>query len=191
MLFIGITALAVLIQAIVLAGIYFTVRKAVQTSKDEADAYRAKLTPIIDTGSQMLDMARELILSTKTFVTSTKTFVENLQPELQSAASELSSMVRDIHSQANQLQASVDDVALKARNQVDRVDTMATSLLNNLDRFGHFVNDAVRMPIRQMNGIVAAARAIVDTLRAPAQANPRSRPSTDPVHAAEDKDLFV
>ena len=100
-------------------------------------------------------------------------------------------MTHEIRAQVNQLQDSVDEVALKARHQVDRVDSMTTSLLNGVDRFGMFLNEAVHVPIRQVNGVVAAAKAIMDTLRSPAPARPRPRPAPQPMHVEDDKDLFV
>lgn len=185
--FIGITGLAVLLQAGVLLGLFLTVRKAVKVANDQADEYRAKLIPIIDNASHMLTSGTQLIGSVKDLVSATETLVKNVQTPVQSAVTELESMTRDIHAQALQLQASVDQVALKARRQADRVDTMTTSFLNGLDRFGVFLNDAVHAPIRQFNGVVAAARAVVDTLRSPGPARPRPRTT----NVADDKDLFV
>jgi len=183
MIFIGITAIAVLLQAGVLLGIYLVVRKAVQTGKDEADEYRAKLTPIIDGSGKLISTANDLVASAQSLV-------KAVRPHLEFAATELANMATEIHAEANQLQASVDEVALKARRQVDRVDGMATSVLNGLDRFGGFLNEAVHLPIRQVNGIVAAARAVVETLRA--TSGPRTpRRAPRPIDVSEDKDLFV
>src|SRR5438045_1009141 len=55
----GVT-IAVLLQAGVLLGIFLTMRKAVRTAKEEADEYRAKLTPIIETGSQLMTTGKAL-----------------------------------------------------------------------------------------------------------------------------------
>ena len=180
----GIATLAVLLQAGVLLGIFLAIRKAVQTGKEEADAYRAKLTPIIESGSQLIMTGKELVAATETFI-------KNVQPQVESAATELANITHEIHAQINYLQASVDEVAHKARHQADRVDGMTTSVLNSLDRFGSFVNEAVHVPIRQVNGVVAAAKAVVDTLRAPAPARPRPRPAPEALPVSDDKDLFV
>jgi len=184
-IFIAITAAAVLLQAGVLLGILVTVRKAVKSANEQADEYRAKLTPLIDTGSQLIHTANDLVASTHKLVT-------NLQPQIEATVIELAGMARDIHAEANRLQTSLDEVAARARHQVDRVDGMTTSFLNGVDRFGHFLNDAVHMPIRQINGVVAAVRAVVDVMRAPAPVvRGRSRPNPQPLHVADDKDLFV
>ena len=182
--FIGITAAAVLLQAGMLLGIFVTVRKAVKAANEQADEYRSKLTPLLDTGSQLINTAHDLVASTQKLI-------KNVQPQIETVVTELAGMARDIHIEAARLQASVDDVAARARYQADRVDGMTTSLLNGVDRFGHFLNDAVHMPLRQINGVVAAVKAVVDVLRAPVPSRGRSRPTPEPMHVADDKDLFV
>ncbi len=200
MVFIGITAAAVLLQAGVLLGIYLTVRKAVQAGKEQADEYRAKLTPILESSSRIIDTSSELISAGKNLVTSTQTLVNDLTPELRAAARELSDMVTDVHMQTNRLQARVEEVTenvqatidtmnVKARQQVERVDGMTTTVLNGVDRFGSFLNEAVNMPVRQVNGVIAAARAVIDALRTPAPRRPR--PVSPRMRESEDKDLFV
>lgn len=183
-IFIAITALAVLLQAGVLLGIYVTVRKAVKSANEQADEYRAKLTPLIDTGSQLITTANELVASAQKLI-------KNVQPQIESTVTELAGMAHDIRTEANRLQASVDEVAARARHQVERVDGMATTFLNGVDRFGSFLNEAVHMPLRQINGVVAAVKAVVDVMRSPTPPRGRSRPAPEPLHVGDDKDLFV
>jgi methyl-accepting chemotaxis protein len=189
MIFVGITAVAVLLQACVLLGIFLTVRKAVQRGQDQADDVRARLIPFLDSSKELMESGKDVVKLAKNLIKSADTLIADLEPRLESAATELADMVRDVHLQANRLQASVDEVAGKARRQVDRVDQMATSTLNGLDRFGSFVNAAVNLPVRQLSGVIAAARAVLGTMRAPSPPRPRRAPQSAPV--AEDKDLFV
>lgn len=182
MVFIGITALAVLLQAFVLLGLYVTVRKAVRVGQEQADEYRSKITPVLEGSNEIIKTAKDLIGSVRSLIT-------NLRTPLESVAAEWEGMTRDLHAQANRLQASLDESVEKARHQVDRVDGMATSMLNGLDRFGSFLNEAVHVPIRQVNGVIAAARAVVETLRAPVPPRPPRAPQ--PANVTEDKDLFV
>lgn len=179
----GVT-IAVLLQAGVLLGILLTMRKALQTAKGEADEYRARLTPLIETGSELLNTGRELVASTRALI-------NQLKPEFEAAATELADITHEVHAQVNRLQDSVDEVAQKARRHADRVDGMTTKFLDGVDRFGAFFNEAVQAPIRQVNGVVAAFKAVVDTLRSPAPRRPpRPQPTPQTAHV-EDKDLFV
>jgi methyl-accepting chemotaxis protein len=179
--FIAITGLSVLIQACVLLGIFLTVRKAVANGKEQADEFRSKLTPVLQTSKDFMESANGLFAITKKLI-------DGLDPKLQSAATDLAAMSRDLHEQTTRLRASADEMAEKVRRQADRVDSMTTSALNGLDRIGSFVNQAMNIPIRQVSGVVAAAKAVIDTLRAPVP--PRPRRSPQPA-ADTDKDLFV
>jgi hypothetical protein len=180
--FVAITGVSVLLQAGVLLGIFFTVRKAVADGKEQADEFRSKLTPVLEASKEFLGTANELFGASKGLV-------DAASPRLKSAATELDAMILEVHAQAQRLQASVDDVALKAARQVDRVDGMATSALNSVEKLVTLLNEAVRVPVRQVNGVIAAAKAVIETLRAPAP--PRTRRAPQSSKVAEDKDLFV
>jgi methyl-accepting chemotaxis protein len=189
MIFVGITSVAVLLQACVLLGIFLTVRKAVQRGQDQADDLRTKLIPVLDGMKELMESGKDVVKLAKGLIKSADTLIADLEPRLESAATELADMARDVHLQANRLQASVDEVAGKARRQVDRVDQMATSTLNGLERFGTLVNEAVNLPVRQLSGVIAAAKAVVGAMRAPAVSRARRAPRPAPV--TDDKDLFV
>jgi methyl-accepting chemotaxis protein len=179
--FIAITGAAVLLQACVLLGMYLTMRKAVQTGKEQADEFRSKIVPVLDSSKEFLGIAKALLGTAQDLI-------KQLEPKLDSAASDLAGMARDLHVQTYRLQVSADEIAQKVRRQADRVDGMTTSVLNGVDRFGNFVNEAVKVPVRQVSGIMAAAKAVVETLRAPVP-HQRKAPSTTDV--PDEKDLFV
>ncbi len=183
LILIGVTV-AVLLQAGVLFALYRTVSKAVQSANDQADDYRAKLTPIIDAGSQLINTANDLVASAQKLI-------KTVQPHVESTVTDLTTMARDVRAEASRLQQSVDEVAAKARSHADRVDGMVVSFLDGLDRFGTFLNETIRTPFRQVNGIVAAARAVIDTLRSPAPPRSRHRPTPPSMYVGDDKDLFV
>ncbi len=189
MIFVGITAVAVLLQACVLLGMFLIIRKAIEGGKEEAAEFRAKLIPVLDGSKALMESGQDVIRTAKDLMKSANSLITDLEPHLEAAATELANITRDVHQQANQLQAAIDEVAFKARRQVDRVDHMATSTLNGLERFGIFVNEALNVPVRQLSGVIAAAKAVVGAMRAPAPARPRRAAQAAPV--ADDKDLFV
>jgi methyl-accepting chemotaxis protein len=189
MIFIGITAVAVLLQACVLLGMFLIMRKAIVAGKEEAAEFRAKLIPVLDGSKELMDSGKDVITTAKDLLKSAKSLIADLEPHLESAATELADMARDIHQQAKQLQGAVDEVAFKAQRQVDRVDQMATSTLNGFERVGRVINEAVNVPVRQLSGVIAAAKAVVGTLRGSAPPRPRRAPQPAPV--TDDKDLFV
>ena len=170
---VAITGLSLLLQLLVLLGILMAVRKGMKVAEEKANEFSASLRPIISTSSELLQR--------------TNSIIGDLEPKLSTAAADMAEMVRIAREQTMRLQYSLEEINQRALHQAARVDGMATSVLNGLDRVGHVVNEAVSIPVRQVSGVIAAARAVVDTLRAPAP--PRRRVHETP--SSEDKDLFV
>ena len=180
--FIAITGLSVLLQACVLLGMYLTMREAVTVAKEQADEYREKITPVLESSKKLIGTANELVVASKDLVAA-------IEPQLRIAATELAEMTISAREQADRLQITAEEVSEGVRRQAARVDGMTTSVLNRVDRFGNFLADAINVPIRQVSGVVAAAKAIVDTLRAPAP--PRTHRAPGGARAEDEKDLFV
>lgn len=170
---VAITGASLVLQFLVLLGIFLTLRKGMKVAEEKADEFRASLNPVITTSAEILHQTRDIITQ--------------LEPKLMAASADLTEITRTAREQTARMQASAEEINQRVRRQAERADGMVTSVFNGLDRAGHIVNQAVNAPVRQVSGIVAAAKAVVDTLRAPA-------PPRRPVHGtadAEDKDLFV
>jgi hypothetical protein len=56
---------------------------------------------------------------------------------------------------------------------------MTTSGLDAVDRAGNYVADTVGRPVRQLAGLVAAAKAVVESLRGPVREPRQTRFSND------------
>jgi hypothetical protein len=65
----------------------------------------------------------------------------------------------------------------RTQRQTARVDGMVTSALDSVDKVGGFVADSVGKPVRRISALVAAARAVVQSLKATA---PHSRLAPGP-----------
>jgi hypothetical protein len=61
---------------------------------------------------------------------------------------------------------------------------MLTTGLNSVERAGLMLESAVALPVRQVNGIFAAAKAVIETYRS-------EIPARKPTHSSADKDLFI
>ena len=164
----ALVALAVVIQAIALIIILVLVRKSLRDALRQFEDLRFKVTPII---------------------TRVQDLVQNLTPKIESVTDDLTEISHKVRAQAGEVQATAADLNARLRHQAARLDSMTTSLLDAIDRFGSFVSDAVSKPLRQLNGVLASARAVVDSLRSPVRdGNNTPSPTT---HAAADKDMFV
>lgn len=180
--FVAITGFSVLLQACVLLGIFLAVRKAVQSGKEQAEEFQSKLTPVLETSKVFMESANGLFAATKNLI-------DGIDPKLRSAATDLADMTSDLQEQTTRLRASADEIAEMVHRQANRVDGMATATLNGVDRIGGLINQAIDVPARQVAGVIAAAKAVIETLRAPLP--PRSRRAPQPNPATDDKDLFV
>ncbi len=170
---VGIAGAAVLLQALVLLGIYIAMVKAMKTAKSTIDELHTSIMPLLHTSKEVAE--------------TTKDMMSRLGPRLDAAASDLEEMVQIARDETARFQESAEEINQRVRHQAARVDDMTTSVLNGVDRAGRFMNEAVNLPIRQVSGIVAAMKAVVETLRTPA---PPRRGANEP-RTAEEKDMFV
>lgn len=165
MIFIGVTAIAVLLQAAILLGIFITVRKSTKAIRSEIEVLRTSALPILD---------------------HTKDLVKNVSPKIDSVTTDIAEITRGLRAQTMEFQASASDILERVHRQTGRVDTMVTGTLDKVDHVSTVVNDAVNVPLKQLSGIAAFARAAFDALRSN---GPKSR--TTPTRPVGDKDLFV
>lgn len=151
--------LSALLQAVSLLVMAIVAGKAVKSVREYAEEFRGVGMPVLQHSKDLLQTTKQLI--------------ERLEPRLDSAAHDMAEMARMASEETRKIQVSADEITERIRRQAERMETMTTSALNGVDRMGHFLNEAVTVPVRQVSGVVAAAKAIVDTLRSPAPARRR------------------
>jgi methyl-accepting chemotaxis protein len=165
---VAVTALAVLLQAIILLAIFIAVRKAARSLKEEAEDLRSSLMPIIY---------------------NTRDLFTRLAPKVEATVTDVAEMTHGLREQSAEVRSTVAHVLVRVNRQANRVDGMLTSILDTIDRASGFVTDAVSRPMRQLSRLLASAKAIVESLRSSESAPREIRTHGDPSSA--DKDLFV
>ena len=170
--FVILMAVAVLLQAIILMAILAAVRKGARALQDEAQELRAALLPVLydaretmATTRESLVTAREALAQMQDFFTSAQGVLNRIAPKVEGAASDLAAITDGLRVQAARMQNSGVEILEKLRHQSDRVDGMVTSLLDGVDRAGGFVANFVTRPVKQVSGILATVKAVVDSLR--------------------------
>ena len=164
-IFIIATAVAVSMQALILLGLFITVRKSVKAIHSEVEQLRSIAVPILN---------------------HTKDFVTRVTPKLDAVAGDMVEMSRGLRAQTMEFQETAAEILERVHRQSGRVDTMFTSTLDKVDKASSAVNDAVTVPLKHLSGITAFAKAALDSLR-----STDPKPRTQPTHSAADKDLFV
>jgi methyl-accepting chemotaxis protein len=165
---------SVLLQMAVLAGVLWGAGKAIKAARQYADEMEARIRPV-------LASSQELIEKTKGLVT-------KLEPKLESAAGDLAEITRIAREETSKIGASADEIADRIRRQAERMDSMTTSALDGVEKASHVLNVAVNTPVKQVSGIVAAARAVLNTLRQPSSPR-RGRPTDEEIPA--DRQQYV
>jgi hypothetical protein len=147
-------AAAGLIQLFILFAVFLAFRKGMKVAGEYATEMQSHVVPLLE--------------QSRTLFRTTNEIIGHLEPKLETAATDLAELVHIAKTEAKKMQESADEIAERIRRQAARVDGMATDVLNGIDRAGQLVSQAVTVPLRQISGIAAAARAIFETFRGPA-----------------------
>lgn len=137
-------AAALLLQTIFLLAILATVRKMARSFKEEVEDLRSSVMPV---------------------VYNTRDLLARVTPQIESTVEDLALMARGMRQQTAELQASAKDVLDRLQVQAGRLDAMVTSVLDTVDRASAFVAETVSKPVRQISGLLASVKAVVESLR--------------------------
>jgi len=167
MIFVACTGAAVLMQALVLLAMLLTARKALKIAQEQIEELRTNVLPVVKE-------TRELLSS--------------VGPKIESVATDLAAITTSARAQSAKLQVSTSDVLERFHRQSSRVDAILTNVLDTVDRAGAVVGEVISVPLRELSGFAAFARAALSTFR-----NGGSRTQREPraTHSPADKDLFV
>jgi len=176
-IFVALTGVSVLIQAIVLIGILTTVSKAAKVVTENSNDLKATILPIVH---------------------STKELMERISPQVIVVTQGLAELTEVVRRETKEVHISVSDIVQRVNRQTERLDAMLTSALDFTERTGVVLESAVATPVRQVNGIFAAVRAMIDTYRTTNPRNggyrttaPRSAPAPYPPVKDADKDFVI
>ncbi len=163
LILIAITSAAVLLQAFVLLAIFLALRHAAQTVVRQVDELKTTIVP---------------------FVENARGFLDRVGPKVEGATSDMAEIVAGLKAQAAEAEASASEILERVRLQAGRVDEMVSTVLNTVDRAADYLTDVVNRPVRQISGVMASIRAIVESLRGSARGARGN-------HSARDRDDFI
>ena len=143
MIFVGLVALALIVQAIALVIMAVGAAKARRRVLAIAEEVRAKALPALD---------------------STQEFIKGYAPKLMTLAENLVETSNVVRRQATQFDATLNDVNSKARVQTARVDEIVTSILAGTAEVVSTVQHGIRVPVREFNGWMNGLKAGLDVL---------------------------
>jgi uncharacterized membrane protein YhiD involved in acid resistance len=143
MIFVGIVAFAMLLQAIVVAAVGIGAIKVRKRLMEIVEELRLKALPIIDT---------------------TTNVAHDLQPKIRTITDNFVETSHVVRSKAQEFDSTITDVNQRAREKAARVDDMVSSVLNTAEGVGSAAKKAVKVPAREFSGIMAGLKAALDVL---------------------------
>jgi uncharacterized protein YoxC len=179
--FIAIAALALILQTIFLIVLATTISKAARSALEEIENLRSSVMPVIY---------------------STREIITRVSPKIEEAADELAALTHSLRAQTADVQFAANEVIGRVQRITARLDGMASTVLDNVERAAEFMSDTVARPMRQITGVLASVRAIVDALRSvddPPRSHPEEREpfetrSSEPRSSepqSTEKDMFI
>lgn len=135
-------------------------------------------------GKKMKSEVEDLRATVMPMIQDTRDLLTNLSPKVEAATDDMSAILHTLRSQMAAFESVSEEVVGRFRRQAQRMEGVVSGLITTADLTSMAVGDKVGRPLRKIAGLVASARAVVETLRAPAPT----------VHASRDRDkrdLFV
>jgi len=160
----GVTAGAVLLQAVVLVGMLFALKGALGRLNEVTKKAEESVLPTVESARRLL---------------------EDVSPKLKVAAQNALEVSLRVRAESAKMAGALDDLLEKAAVQADRVDEMVTGTLNSVAHATATVQKAVSGPARQVSAVLSGLQAGFRTLRG------KERASEPEVHAGADNDHFV
>ena len=143
MIFVGMVAVAMVVQAFVVVFAALGAYKARKRLMAIVEEVREKALPTID---------------------STRNLVHELHPKVRTIADNFVETSHVVRSKAQEFDATISNVNQRARAQTDRVDDMVSSVLDTTAGIASTFQKGVQVPVREFNGIMSGLKAGLDVL---------------------------
>lgn len=157
-IFVAFTGASVLLQACILLAIYISLRKTAKSALEATEDFKSNVLPMIH---------------------STRELVDRITPQVINISAGLAELTEMLKKESRGVSFSASEVMERVNRQTKRLDGMLTNGLNAVERAGEVVESAVAAPIRQVNGIMAAIKAVIDTYRSENSRPKATYPNTD------------
>jgi len=139
--FIAVTAAAVLLQAAILAGMFFAVRKTSAKVESLAEEVKTKVLPTAELAHSM---------------------IVELRPKIETVADNVSVSTTMMRAQLERVDATLTDIVDRTRLQVIRADEFVNNTMEKLEETREAVQRTVVSPVRHISGLVHGVTAGVE-----------------------------
>jgi methyl-accepting chemotaxis protein len=161
--FVGITGLALVVQAIVMLVAFLTMRKTIVSLQSDVQELRTTAMPIL---------AR------------TRETLEKVAPKIESIATDVSDLAHRLKEQSVEFEAVASEILERVHRQTSRVDNMFTGLVDGVEQASNMVADTITKPVRKITAMLSGAKAFFTVLAT-------GRRPGEQVDVIADQDMFV
>lgn len=162
-IFVALTALAVVIQAGILVALYITVKKVSFKVDGLFLQFNERVLPV-------MDAAGDLIL--------------DLGPKVKVISANLVETTTTIKGQVEKMDAALTSITEKAQNQVDRAEQLVSNTINKVENTTTILQNAVLSPVHQVAGVINGLTVGVTSLFSKRRRQP-------PNGSGADDELFI
>ncbi len=139
--FTGVTAAAVFLQAGILFGMYFAMRKTSAKVEALAEEVKTKVLPTAELAHSMM---------------------EELRPKIMTVVDNVSTSTTMLRAQMERVDATLTDIVDRTRLQVIRADEFVNSTMDKLEETREAVQRTVVSPVRHISGFMHGVTAGVE-----------------------------
>jgi methyl-accepting chemotaxis protein len=139
-IFIAVTSAAVVLQMLILAAIFFTMRKLAAQVMTVSNELRAEAMPLLESGKKLEADVRRLL--------------ETSAPKVELVLDNAAAITTTAHGAIDRVETTLNDLLDRARLQVIRADDMVTRAMDQLEETTERVAHTVTSPVKHASGIV-------------------------------------
>ena len=155
--FVGLVALAMVVQAIAVVGVALGAREAQKKIMAEVAEIKGKLLPLVE-------KSHGLVTELGPKIQNITANVEHISFVVREKVVEFEPTVAAANQTIKEANATVRDANAKTHAQIVRVNGMITSTLTATAAIGEKIHHGIRVPIREIEGIVGGVKAGLDSL---------------------------
>ena len=164
-LFIGAFAVVILMQVIVLTGIFLSIRKMTAHFDQMRQNLEAKVKPAVEEFRNVMGETRKLMVS------------------VQAAAENFALVSETVKTQVQRVNEVIEDTTVRARLQIAKVDDIVSDAVDKMQATTEVIQQSVLAPVRELSALVSGISSGLQFLFS------RKKNQVDEVH--QDEELFI
>jgi hypothetical protein len=141
--FVIVTAIAVILQMLILAGMFVAVRKTSAKMESLAEDVKTKVLPTAELAHSM---------------------IAEMRPKIETLVDNVSVSTTMMRTQLERIDATLTDIVDRARLQVIRADEFVTNTMDKLEETRETVERTVVSPVRYISGLMHGVTVGLETL---------------------------